>query len=299
MGRFFSDPVEQALTYLYYDLRAGQGARAMVLLEEASVWEDGDASCLLAQCLHGPRYVWSGHHFAGDDERFRKLMRLSVRQGSALGVLLSLRSRELSDGLGDAMPFASLQEAFDTVREKAQGGEPFCQYAVGNAFYGWDFLRIEDKTEDSFAGAAEYDCYMKEHISACEDWFWKALRGGMHLAADRLNEYYTKGDAPYVQPAPEKAQEPWRVGAELGCPAHQRIWAARLEKEGQFKEALRWYTAAARGGEPETWYDVGRFYEEGLGVQKNLWSALNCYEIGTRNGEAKSGSRRDALRGWG
>ena len=34
MGRFFSDAVEQAIQYIYCDLRAGKGQEGMRLLEE-------------------------------------------------------------------------------------------------------------------------------------------------------------------------------------------------------------------------------------------------------------------------
>ena len=43
MGNCFSDEVERALTYIYYDLRAGKGAEGLMLLQRASDAGDGDA----------------------------------------------------------------------------------------------------------------------------------------------------------------------------------------------------------------------------------------------------------------
>ena len=63
MGKCFSDDVEQALKYIYYDLRAGKGAEGFALLVKASAQGDGDASCILARCYCGNQYVWSGHDF--------------------------------------------------------------------------------------------------------------------------------------------------------------------------------------------------------------------------------------------
>ncbi len=60
MGRFFSDPVEQALKYIYYDLRAGRGQEGFQLLQQAV--QDGDAD---ACCLLGPVPVRTGVHLAG------------------------------------------------------------------------------------------------------------------------------------------------------------------------------------------------------------------------------------------
>ena len=51
MGKFFSDPVEQALKYIYYDLCARQGHEGFRLLQQAVQDGDADACCLLARCL--------------------------------------------------------------------------------------------------------------------------------------------------------------------------------------------------------------------------------------------------------
>lgn len=295
MGQFFSDAVEQALHCIYYDMRAGRGAEGMRLLETASAGGDGDASCVLARCLCGYQYVWSGHHFPEDDRRATKLLHQAMQQGSALGVLVALRSGELPAWLQNKMPFASLQEAFDIVLEKAKGGEPFCQYVIGNAYFWWDFMRIDGKKKADFASEAEFNRYMGENISKCEEWFWKSLRGGVYFAANNLNRYYTKGDTPYVLPAPEKAEPLWRIGAELGYPIHQYNWADKLYKAGQKAEALRWYKAAAEGGEPDTWYYVGRAYETGDGTEKDLGYAARCYETGAEKGEVGCCNRLGAL----
>ena len=92
MGQFFSDVVEQALQNIYYDVRTGRGQESFRQLEQASASGDGDASCILARCLCGYQYTWSGHGFPEDDRRAEKLMRKSVEQGSAVGVLVALRS---------------------------------------------------------------------------------------------------------------------------------------------------------------------------------------------------------------
>ena len=46
MGRFFSDRVETALEYIYYDMGAGQVREGFRLLQQAV--RDRDACCLLA-----------------------------------------------------------------------------------------------------------------------------------------------------------------------------------------------------------------------------------------------------------
>ena len=135
MGRFFSDAVETALRDLYYQMWTGRGREAFRLLEQASDAGDGDASCLLARCLCGSQYVWDGHGFPEDGRRATGLLHKSVEQGSALGVLICLRSGELKPYLEKKMPFSSLQEAFNIVLDKAEAGEPFCQYTIGNSYF--------------------------------------------------------------------------------------------------------------------------------------------------------------------
>ena len=41
MGKCYSDEVEQALRYIYYDLRAGKGAEGLALLEKLPQQETG------------------------------------------------------------------------------------------------------------------------------------------------------------------------------------------------------------------------------------------------------------------
>lgn len=280
MGKFFSDEVEKALQYIYYDVRAGRGAEGFRILEKASEAGDGDASCILARCYCGLQYVWGGHDFPEDDEKAEELMHKAVEQGSAIGVLLALRSGELKPDVKRKMTFSSLQEAFDVVLEKAEAGDPFCQYTVGNAYFWWDFVKIFNIKKHSFPNQAAYKACMKENISKCEDWFWKALRGGVHFAANNLNRYYTQGDEDIIAPQPEKAKDLYEIGAQLGCPTLQFIHGNHLTEQNREAEALEWYRKAAEGGQFECWYKVGKAYEEGKLISKDLAAAADCYERG-------------------
>ena len=69
MGRFFSDKVETAIRYIYYDLGAQHGQDGFRLLQEACREGDADAYCLLARCLYGQEYTWLGHDFPVDEGR--------------------------------------------------------------------------------------------------------------------------------------------------------------------------------------------------------------------------------------
>ena len=283
MAKGLSSEVKQALRDIYYQERTGRGKAAFSLLEKASAAGDGDASCVLARCYCGHQYVWSGHGFPEDDDRATALLHKSVEQGSALGVLVAMRTGELTPELEAKMPFASLQEAFDQAQELAESGDAFCQYVVANPYFWWDFIRIQNRSRESFpkedgAFNAAYKVYLKENISKCEDLFWKALRGGMYFAANNLNRYYTQGDEDIILPQPEKARDLWKIGAEYGHPVHQSIYAKDLEKEGRKEEAFYWFKQAAEGGEPGGWCNVGHCYMEGIGTPKDEAYAVKCYE---------------------
>ena len=90
MERFFSDRVETALKYIYYDLAAGRGQEGFQLLHQAAQEGDADACCLLARCLYGPEYTCPGHGFTVDGRAGDELMRRSVLGGSAIGALGAL-----------------------------------------------------------------------------------------------------------------------------------------------------------------------------------------------------------------
>ena len=280
MGRFFSDTVEQALRDIYYQMWTGRGQEAMRNLEQASAAGDGDASCLLARCYCGDQYVWDGHHFPEDDLKATKLLHKSVEQGSAIGVLVALRSRELTPELMQKMPFASLQEAFDEVLAKAQAGEPFCQYTIGNSYFWWDFISIQGKDKNDFASQEELRSYLRENIVKCEDWFWKAFRGGVFWGGNNLKHYYQNGDEDLVLPQPEKAQDINRIGAEYGYPNYQYNYGAQLRQEKQYDEAFRWLKKALEGGEVNVCYYLGVAYELGQGVETDAAKAAEYYKKG-------------------
>ena len=280
MGKCFSDAVEQALKYIYYDLRAGKGAEGFALLVEASAQGDGDASCILARCYCGNQYVWSGHDFPEDDDKAVSLIHKAVEQGCGIGVLVALRTGELTPSLEKKMPFANLQEAFDSVDAKAKMGDAFSQYTVANSYFWWDFLRIQGKGRDSFSSEKEYKEFLRQNISKCEDLFQKAFQGGMYFAANNLNRYYSQGDEDIIAPRPELARDLYKRGAEMGFPIHQWFYGEELEEQGKLEDALYWYKLAAQGGQLECWYYVGRAYEEGKGTPKDLSYAAQCYEKG-------------------
>ena len=276
MGRFFSDRVETALKYIYCDLRTGRGQQGFRLLQQAVQDGDADACCLLARCLYGPAYTWPGHGFPVDDQAGDALMRRSVLEGSAIGALLSLRSGVVSRQLAQAMPF-TLQEAFDTVLDKAERGEPFCQMLIGNVYFWGDFVTIQDRSQADL-GADAFQSYLRENYAKCEDWLWRAYRNGVSLACLNLSNFYRNGKPGLISPRPEQEREVARYGAEKGYPDAMYFYAYALIDEKKDDEGLPLYRRSAELGEPRAFFMAGWSYELGRGVEKDARRAADYYQ---------------------
>ena len=275
MGRFFSDRVETALKDIYYDLAAGRGHEGFQLLQEAAQEGDADACCLLARCLYGPEYTWPGHNFPVDGRAGDQLMRHSVLGGSAMGALLSLRSGVVSRQLAQAMPF-TLQEAFDTVLDKAERGEPFCQMLIGNVYFWGDFVTIQDRSQADL-GADAFQSYLRENYAKCEDWLWRAYRNGVSLACLNLSNFYRNGKPGLISPRPEREREVDRYGAEKGYPDVMCFYADDIYGDNR-AEAFEFYRRSAKLGEPRAFFWAGYSYELGEGVPKDDASAADYYQ---------------------
>ena len=83
MGKFFSDDVETALQYIYYDnrLRLHRGQEGFNLLLKASEAGDGDADCVLARCLSGYQYVGRGGLLSVHHRKYLFLVGFSFHRG--------------------------------------------------------------------------------------------------------------------------------------------------------------------------------------------------------------------------
>lgn len=290
MGRFFSDKVEQALQCIYYNLAAGRGQEGFKLLQEACAEGDADAYCLLARCLYGSQYTWVGHGFPVDEEEGDRLMREAVLHGSAIGTLIAMRCGVMDDELKEAMPFDSLEDAFELVLAEAERGDAFCQMLIGNVYYWCDFLDIKELDSDNFESDDDFRAYARENILKCEDWYTKALDGGVATAGANLYLLYQDGKYDLIAPQPEKARELNRRYAAKGYPNYQYLYACDLYDDGKLDEAFELFRKAAAAGEPRAYFFAGWSYELGNGVKQDYARAAEFYKKGiAANLERKEG----------
>ena len=204
-------------------------------------------------------------------------MRRSVLGGSAIGALLSLRCGVMDRKLAQAMPL-TLQEAFDTVLDKAEHGEPLCQMIIGNVYYWGDFPEVQVKTREDFDNDDAIQSYLRENYAKCEDWLWKSLRSGISTGGVNLANFYREGKPGLISPRPEQAIEVYRYGAEQGYPDYLFYYANELYNQGKKGEAFDLYRSSAELGEPRAFFWAGYSYELGDGVPKDNAQAAQYYQ---------------------
>ena len=288
MGKYFSDAVDQALEAIYYTYDGEKAAAAVQPLTGAANAGDGDASYILSRCLSGPQYSWAYHPFRDDDEAVERLVRQSIRQGSAMGVLGAMRCGMLTPEMEEAMKahYPTLRDACDAVYEKAEAGCLFCMNMIGNTYFWLDVPRIEGKGPNDFPGREAFGAYLRETELKCIPWFQRAFEGGMGFAGKNLYVLYNDGEEGIIPPDKAKAEAVVRLGAEKGYPDWQERYAALLKGDDNWtQEVFDLYRAAAAQGQLSSWFYVGFAYELGKVGPKDCVKAMECYEKGLADTE--------------
>lgn len=286
MGKYFSDAVDSALEAIYYTYDQDKAAASIQPLTEAAKAGDGDAAYILSRCTSGPQYSWIYHPFQDDDDLTEKLIRQSIVQGSAMGVLGAMRCGMLTPEMEQVMPFDNLKQAWDVVYEKAQAGCLFCMNMIANTYFWLDIPRIEGKGPSDFPSKATFGQWLRETELKCIPWFEKAFQGGMGFSGRNLYNLYNNGDDGTFTPDKEKAEAVARLGAEKGYPDWQERYANLIkEREGWTQEVFGLYSSAARQGQLSSWYYVGFAYEQGKVGPVDCVKAMECYEQGLQDPE--------------
>ena len=288
MGKYFSDAVDNAIEAIYYTYDREKAAAAIQPLADAANAGDGDAAYILSRCVSGPQYSWDYHPFQANDEAVEHLIRQSIVQGSAMGVLGAMRCGMLTPEMEEAMKkhYSGLQEAWNVVYEKAQAGCLFAMNMIGNTYFWLDVVRIENKGPQDFPSKAAFGQWLRENELKCLPWFQRAFEGGMGFAGRNMYNLYNDGEEGVMEPDKSKAEAIARRGAELGYPDWQERYAGfLLNREGRTQEALDLYFAAAKQGQLSSWYYIGKTFQEGKLVPKDCVQAMKCYELGLQDPE--------------
>lgn len=284
MGKFFSDKVEEGVRLVWMTYDAKEMARGMQLLTEAAGEDDADAICFLARCYMGRQYVWNGAGFPEDDVKAAKYVKDSVMKGSAIGLLCAMRCGELTPSVRKNMPFKSLKEAFDIVLEKAEGGHPFCQYAIANAYFWGDVLQLESEEEimKRYPTEKDYDAYA---YPIAAQWYERSFKGGVTNGFNNFAKIYKEGNGG-IAPNPALVEQWMKIAADQGDPQQQNNYGYLLEEKGADVDSFNYYKMSADKGDPIGAYNVGCYYETGKGVDKSLTEALRYFTYSAQSGDS-------------
>lgn len=279
MGKYFSDAVERAIADIYYCSDSGKAHQAAdAVFQSAKTDGDPDAYYILSRCFFGPGQSWDFHPFTENRAAAAAMLHESVVRGSAVGVLGAVRMDMLTRALEDEMPFSGTGEVWEKVKEKADGGCPFCQYMIGNACYTLDIIKINHVSEQDFPDRAAWAGWKSEQIRQGLSYLESAYQNGMSLAGRPLAEYYLTGCGGTVPPDEEAALKWERTGADLGYPEWQYRYGAHLYRTGHQEEGCRYARAAISGGHLYAWEVIGDACWEGKLVPQDFQKAVGCYE---------------------
>ena len=286
MGKYFSDAVDQALEAIYYSFDRERAAACLQPLADAANAGDGDAAYILSRCTSGPQYSWKYHPFQEDDEATEQLIRKSIIDGSAMGVLGAMRCGMLTPEMEEAMRshYPTLKDAWNAVYKKTEAGCLFAMNMIGNTYFWLDIVRIEGKGPEDFPSREAFGQYLRDSELKCIPWFEKAFEGGMGFAGGNLYNLYYNGDDGTFPTDEAKAEAVARLGAEKGYPNWQEQYAAFLkEKEDLSQRVYDLYLAAAKQGQLSSWFYVGYAHELGKVGPKDCQRAMQCYEMGLQD----------------
>lgn len=273
MGQFFSNKTEEGLRLVWMQFNRDEIRRGKELLEQAGADGDPDALCFLAGIYMGALWEYAG--LERDQEKAARILKESIRAGSACGILVALRCGEWTPSARCASPI-SPPEAWDAVARKAEDGHPFCQYLIGNGYYWMDRLTVTG--EDP---AAVYGSVKKAEAAMAQaalPWLERALAGGVPQAGYNLAAYCRRmGDRGAERRVVEAC-------AALGAPD----WLEQLGRllyEEQPEEAFRLFIKAAEQGQITAWDCVGNACLTGTGAPRDAQKAFQSFLKGARGAD--------------
>jgi TPR repeat protein len=283
-GGAYAAKVERAIGLVWTSYDPAAMRRGYDLLEEAAEEGDADACCYLARCHMGEEYVWSGGGFVRDEALAAHYMAQSVLRGSASGAISALRMGMLTPELRDAMPCPSLKEAFEAVRARADAGQAFCQYMVGNALFWGDSLEIEGESFAArFDSAEEYEAYA---YPIAAEYYERSFSNGL---AAGFGNYRTIYESDLADIDSDIYEDYLKQLADSGDPLTCNDYGKLLEDEYDApEEAFAYFLKAVERGDLRSAYNVGSCYARGYGVAEDPGKAFAYYTMAAEAGSANA-----------
>lgn len=293
MSHFFNEIIDNAIEAIFYNHNIENAHKALEDLKKIASEGDADAMYLVARCYAGKDFCWKYFEFPENNVLVNKYLKESIINGSAIGVIGSMRAGALTEELERKMPFSSIKEAWNQVYEKAQNGNAFCQNMIGNSYYWLDIVHINNIDPNKYEDEESWKQFLNKMMKRSIPWYEKAFKNGMSFAGRNLITIYEKGEEGIIEPEPHKALEVEKLGASLGYPEWKEKYGTRLiETDEDEKKGVELCRVAAEEGQKIGWYEVARAYQRGkaypIDYKKSLQAAengigcmddFNCCEI--------------------
>ena len=199
----------------------------------------------------------------------------------------------------------------------ANQGDPEAQVALGN-MYRDDLTKDSQAAMNWYLKAAEqgYDIaqysvgilyYLGEGVqqdyAMAEEWFRKAAaQEGESVVPYMLGKLYEEGHG--IQENPDEAQSWYLMAAARNYIPAQLALGSLLasgqggripEKDRNYSGAMEWYLKAAQLGDAQAHYEIGRMFDEGVGVVQDDLKAKQWYAQASARGHAGAEERLQSL----
>lgn len=177
-----------------------------------------------------------------------------------------------------------INEAVTWFRRAAAQGSKDAKYSLGQLYH---------------TGVAGVRVDQAEAVK----WYWEAAKLGQHEAEYYLAAAYINGVGPSLEGETDKKRlldlgMPWlKKAAEAGIGDAQNDLGHYEMKDGQFQNALAWFTRSLVSGHPRASHNLATMFGTGSGVTKDVIESYKWHLVAARYGHADSKDAAKALEG--
>jgi len=142
-------------------------------------------------------------------------------------------------------------------------------------------LTANDGSMNGLGMCYKYGVGCQADVEKALYWLNKAAEAQLALANNNLGDIYSEeGLLPFN---PEKALAYYQAAAALGEPKYN--WLGYLhDSKGDYEKALEYYRLSADEGNEVSAYNLGILYHNGLGTDKNIELAIECFNLSLDGG---------------
>lgn len=291
MERYYSDTLCKGIRLLYFQADPAKFPEGVQLLETATANEEPHAFYFLARC-----YGWGDGNVKEDERKAKQLSKRGIELGSSLCVLGADRMDILKGDIKNAMT-GTLEEAFNSVLNMAEAGEPMAQYAIG-LFYFWGdmFLNFQKPAKKDFAKCE------KENAAEALKWFRRSAGLGCIPAFRNAFNSVRNGTNGVTKDLEEALRWAETMDGRVDMRDYYHSFILEYQKLKRYADAIRWCERGVRDGVMDCAVDLGVVYlYGGKGADADYVKALQLFNMAAQAGDEYGSyhAGRCYYHGWG